>query len=186
MGSPPPRASEKAVTRALLAALLFSSTAHAAELKADVELRAGQVTEISATVGLEEQLKRPWSIAVGIDALHDRGTPYVELRYRNDPWSAYFAVDHRDGPRAGADYELFELGPAAFSIGLAVARRDEEVGTVPRYELRLAWPLTERLAVEVVHESNCKSICRNLPLLPRGPDNQPNDGQNWLVLRFSL
>lgn len=166
----------------LLPALALASDSASIETRTD-----GRSATVVTTAEADLFQASPYSIAAGFDVRHDFGTPYVELRYQDHPWSTYVGWDHRDGPRFGADLTWYEHGLFSSALGVTYATPDEEVGTRLRYEIRLAWQLSRRYALELVHESNCSAVCRLLHLpLPRGPTDKPNDGQNWLVLRYRL
>lgn len=130
-----------------------------------------------------------FSLALGADVIHDTTPLYTEVRYTKGPYSTWVGLDEGDGLRVGVDGKIYSKGPVSFHLGTILARKDDEVGTLARYELRLAWTFGKVGAIELIHESNCRSICRDVPglsILPHGPDGKSNSGENKLVWRFNL
>jgi len=121
-----------------------------------------------------------WSVASGADL---RGG-YSEVRYDSEMWGAWLGANG-ESPRLGAELHT-AWGPFLFGVGAALAKPDTVVGSALRYELRAEWRATERLSLGWIHESNCRSICENGPLsiLPHAKGKTPNEGYNFIVLRF--
>lgn len=127
-----------------------------------------------------EASRADWSVAGGADL---RGG-YAEVRYDDEMWGAWLGANNAS-PRIGAELHT-TWGPFLFGAGAVLAKPDAVVGSALRYELRAEWQATEHLSLGWIHESNCRSICENGPLsiLPHAKGKTPNEGYNFIILRF--
>jgi hypothetical protein len=125
------------------------------------------------------------TVGVGMDVLHARGSPYLEVRRASSEDSIYAAL-FDGGPHLGYDKRLFGVDRLAFHAGIAVAQPDTLVGTPLRYELRLGYNPAPRFSVQLVHESNCASVCDHpgLRWIPHGKSHSQNGGSNALTFSY--
>lgn len=125
-----------------------------------------------------------FSIAGGVDLVHDAGRPYAEVRYFGEDWkhwSAWLGTDRSIGAEVYTTVYGLELG-----LGIENAKGDNTVVSTPwAYQIRFEYPINESWAVGVKHRSNCKMVCDNklLDWVPHGEDKDFNHGFNFLYLR---
>lgn len=127
-----------------------------------------------------ENARAEWSAAGGSDLR----SGYVEVRYDDELWGAWLGAN-ASSPRVGAELHT-TWRSLLFGAGAVLAKPDEVVGSALRYELRVEWRATQNLSFGVVHESNCRHICKNgiLSALPHASGKTANEGHNFVVLRI--
>ena len=151
-------------------------------------------TEWDRVQKLQRSEPGDWSLALGYDPMHGE-TGYAEVRYfggRWKHWSAYLGstvpttTGSHSSLRLGAElYETWFSGRFETGLGVTLTTPDSVVATTLRYQLRAEVILNYGFSLGVVHESNCASLCRSLSLpLPRGPENKPNLGYNFVFVRW--
>jgi len=120
-----------------------------------------------------------WSAAGGSDTR----SGYAEVRYDDKWWGAWLGAN-ASSPRIGAELHA-TWRSLLIGGGVVLAKPDAAVGSALRYELRIEWMATDRLSFGVVHESNCRHICKNggLSALPHATGDTANEGHNFFVLR---
>ena len=134
-----------------------------------------------------------WAASYGLDARHDMGREYAEVRYLDlsTPffhgtdyafgWSAYAGTDNTHGADIFYPYKNWEFG-----WGVEYSDYQEDlVETTWKYELRIGYNFTKHISAQLLHKSNCKGICGNVPglsILPHGGEDVSNKGLNYLSL----
>ena len=135
------------------------------------------------------------AITYGQDVVHATGDEFAELRYIDTStpffygtdyasgWSAYVGTDETIGIEWFYPYRNWEFG-----LGVENSDTDTSViGTEWKYQLRIGYLITEHWSVQLLHKSNCSSVCEQVPLMdifPHGPDDKPNHGYNYLSASF--
>lgn len=129
---------------------------------------------------LSHDARAEWSAAGGSDLR----SGYAEVRYDDELWGAWLGAN-ASSPRVGAELHT-TWRSLLFGAGAVLAKPDEVVGSALRYELRVEWRATENLSFGVIHESNCRHICKNgiLSALPHASGKTANEGHNFVVLRI--
>ena len=147
-----------------------------------------------------EQYDFNLSIASGTDFIHDKGKSYSEIRWRQNlvilepsdnmwkpdtiGYSIYAGSMSTKGIGIYATWGkfLFGWGPEYADIG-------EFVPTEHGYELLAEYAFTESWAVSIKHRSNCRDVCRRVPgldVLKKGPEDEHNQGYNYITLRYTF
>lgn len=127
-----------------------------------------------------ESSRADWSVAGGSDTR----SGYAEVRYDDEWWGAWLGANG-NSPRIGADLHT-TWRSILFGAGVVLAKPDEFVGSALRYELRVEWRATDRLSFGVIHESNCRHLCKTggLSALPHADGKTANEGHNFFVVRL--
>ena len=137
-----------------------------------------------------------WAISYGEDQRHDKGSPYTELRYLdlNTPvikwdgkdlgvrWSGFIGTHETIGAEIFYPYKNWEFGWGFEHSEIL----DAVVETTWKYQIRIGYNFTENWSLDLLHKSNCRDICRNLPmsLFPHGPEGKSNKGINYLSAMY--
>lgn len=130
----------------------------------------------------------------GVDTKHDRGEIFSEIRYHGEKhmnfygydigWSVYIGANNTTGIELVYPYKDWEFG-----WGIENSDAIENVvETVWKYGIRIEYNINNWLSVGLVHKSNCRDLCTQLPLdfIPHGSSEHSNRGFNYIGFRVKI
>ena len=156
------------------------------------------IAVLGVIVAPKAEANEGFSVAGGLDFIHDQGLEYAELRWRDNlmddglfGYGDSFGWTLYGGSMETVGIGIYNTwGPLLIGWGAEAADPQEDVvETEGGYEILIEYAMTEHWALSLKHRSNCRDVCRNIPgldALPKGAMDKSNKGFNYLMLRFTF